>query len=207
LELPVETYKSLLSPELLEEFNKTGVFKDHYDGEGAVRKLNTWMWAGAIGFVAFLGLALLFFSLRSSRAEKRQFDAETELEKKKSIARVAASTAQKTSESKSPNIPANVNRGQNVSKKEVKINEQTRANITGVVANVKSLNLDENKISELTGGQKVDVDGLLDSGVLNAFVKDWVTEVNVEQTETGKFSKMTVDASLLFDDDKNSDDG
>lgn len=200
MELPVEPYKTLLPPELLEEFLKTGVIQEHYDSESAVSRLNTWMWAGVIGLVGLIGAILLYLSIRSARAERDQFDTETKTELKKVAARKAAATNARTLDRTTD--PKGIPKPPQLSKKETKITDQARANITGVVANVKSLNLDFEKIKEMTGEQKVDVEGLKDSGVINAFVQDWVTEVNIEQTQIGKFSKMTVDASLVFDEDK-----
>lgn len=196
-EQPIESYKLLLPNDLLDEFMKTGVIQEHYDAESAVNRLNTFIWAGVLALLATIGGLLLYFSLKSKAREDDVEIRRDRSDKKKAMNRqfqqhTNAQAEAGTPKASSPAAP----------KKDLKLSEQARANITGVVTNVKSLNFDLEKNKEITGAQKVDVEALQDSGVIEAFVKDWVTEVAVEQTDTGKFSKMTVDAVLLFDEDK-----
>lgn len=206
-EISIVPYESLLSPELRDEFLKTGVIRTAYDSEKGAQDLNRYIWSAVVGGILLIGIVLIILMIKSRGSEREAERLQTAMRKDRRQTPRAPSSTGAIAKPEFATGPAptvlpetkSIKRPE-MAKKEVKLNEGARANITGVVANVKSLNLDEKKIDELTGARRVDLAGLSDSGVINALVEDWVTEVKIEQTDKGKFSKMTVDASLVFDD-------
>ncbi len=86
---------------------------------------------------------------------------------------------------------------------EVHVTEKTRQEITGIIAGVKSVTgaqtVTKEQLEAIREGQK---EMLESSGVMDAFVEDFVSKVESEETKSGRFSKMTLEAGLIFDSEE-----
>lgn len=193
--VPIDSYQNLLSQELREEFLRTGIIQSEYDQGAALSRLNLLVWGGVILFFLMVVGGLFYISFRKKADSDSEFTSKNTGSNRKRPNAGSAAQAAKVGDQK-PNAPPVAPR------KDVKVSAQTRENITGIMSSVKSLSADEDRIQELTGSHRVDVDALEQSGVIQAFAEDLLSSVNIEETQQGKFSKMTVDASLLFDEDE-----
>ncbi|MBN8556043.1 MAG: hypothetical protein J0L93_11410, partial [Deltaproteobacteria bacterium] len=136
---------------------------------------------------------------KSKREEEEEAALRTSLfsRKEKKAAKPGEKTAEKSPEK---SVDAKVSNETGAIKRDVKITEKMRGEIDDIFKSVKSLNNDQPVTNE-TGS--VNIEALKDSGVIQAFAGSMVSEVTSEEFPEGKFSKMTLEASLLFDDDEN----
>jgi hypothetical protein len=187
----VALLETLLPPEMSAEFRKKGIIKDDYDHEADVSKLNFYLWGSLIFIFLAAGFGLFYLSSRSAKQEAEEAKLRTSVFAKK------AAPKAKSVEGKIPKESA-VPRETGALKKDVKITDKTRTEMDGIFSSVKSL-AEESPKSE-TGS--VDIEALNTSGVIEAFAQSMVSDVTSEESKYGKFSKMTLEASLLFDDDE-----
>jgi hypothetical protein len=84
------------------------------------------------------------------------------------------------------------------------ITSKTREEITGIISKVKSVTPTAPEVSpeELKAIRENQIQKLEDSGVVEALAGNLVSKVDTDTTAQGKFSKMTLEASLIFDDEE-----
>lgn len=80
---------------------------------------------------------------------------------------------------------------------ETQVTERTREQIQNVVSNVKSISLEERKTLE-PSKESIEAE-LKDSQIIQSLADTLVSQPHTDETEAGRFSKMMVDASLIFD--------
>lgn len=88
-----------------------------------------------------------------------------------------------------------------VAKRETKITEKTRQEMTNVITGVKSITSAQPR-PDLTPPEELQkaAEALQSSEVVSALAGTLVSEVATDQTETGKFSKLSLDGTMLFDE-------
>ena len=186
----IAALETLLPIEMSQDFRSRGIISDHYDSNVAMKNLNYSIWGG---IVAALGLIFggLFYLTRKSKKEEEEEEAlRTSLFSRKAEKK-AGKASEKSKESKNLNETGAI-------KRDVKITEKMRDEIDGIFNSVKSLS-EEQGVTSDTGS--VNIEALKDSGVIEAFAGSMVSEVTTEESPEGKFSKMTLEASLLFEED------
>jgi len=88
-----------------------------------------------------------------------------------------------------------------VVKKDVKVTQKTKEEMTGIISSVKSLtNSELNMPIKDPKKEAEEMQGLQDSEVLQALAETMISEVSTEESDKGKFSKLSLEASLLFDE-------
>ncbi len=85
---------------------------------------------------------------------------------------------------------------ENASIPEVFIHENTRVKIKQL------LDLMPSEPNQHVEPPKIDQDGLSSSGLIDAFSKDFVSEVEITNSPEGKLSRMMIQADMIFDSDQ-----
>lgn len=174
----------LLPQEMQDDFLRSGVLKANYDEKGAIDQLNLYIWGGIVAFILLIGGTLAYFIFH----QKKQEEHEAYLSSIRTKPRAPApSSGSATSKVVSP-------KQELTQKKDMHITEDTRNEISGIFQSITSVQSAEIKEEE------VDVDALHQSGVLEALAQTMISEVQTEDAKEGRFSKMTVEAALLFDE-------
>ena len=171
-------FEILLPPNLRDEFLKSGVLKTSRDDAAFLKKMTLifWVVAGLVVLGILMGLIWLIKRRGQEPVEEKKFS---------------------TNVSPTRKVAARASSGP---KKEVKITEKTREDISGIMeTGHKSITSaqprpDLSKVPEELGS------AIQDSEVVQALAGTMLTEVSTEQTETGKFSKLSIEAGLVFED-------
>ncbi len=183
---PLARYEVLLPFEMLEKFRKSGVIKQNYDRAGALRRLNFLIWGSIVFLLLVVAGVVGYIVFKKQSSEEERLLSLRQGPKRPQGQRAAGGE-----------FVSKTNSGVGF-KKETKITEKTREEISGIFSSVKSLT----GTQESPPAEEIDLEGLRQSGIVQALAQNLVTEVSVEEAQDGKFSKMTVEASLLFDDEK-----
>jgi hypothetical protein len=99
----------------------------------------------------------------------------------------------------SPNPSAGASAAVNVPRKEATVTPRMREEISELISRVRSIpeSVQQERTDESEKQQQI----LEESGVLQALAQTLVSEVEIDQTEQGKYSKLSIDALLLFDEE------
>ena len=169
----------LLPSAMQDEFKARGFIRTSYDQESVLKKFNQLIWGGLISLLLLAGIFLTVALFRKRNVDRVEL---VKVAKPKKVLDLKDKKA----------VPSEPQ------KKEVTITEKTREEMSDLIGNVKSVTR-EFKISK---EQKVDIEGLRDSGVIDALSEDWVSKVSSEDSPEGKFSKMMVSAELIFEEEE-----
>lgn len=173
---PTTELEILLPEDLKRDLSQIGVLRTTQDDAASLRTMNLIFWsvAGLVVVGLLGGLFVLF--LRSRREDD----------------------APKFSTKKTPKRMVPVQ--STAIKKEVKVTQKTKEQMSGIIASVKSLGAPEATTPATPEKQAEEIKALQDSEVLQALAETMISEVSVEETKDGKFSKLSLEASLIFDE-------
>jgi hypothetical protein len=182
---PTDHLTPLVAEDILDELRGLGYIKSLEDQQAILKKMTTVFWS-VVAVVVLLIAGFLFYVFKRSRAEDEA---------------KAFSTNKSLSEFK--RTATNANRSvdhslEAFSKRESVITDKTRKEITSVITGVKSLTGAQPRPANLDA--EPPAEPIENSEVVAALAQTLVTDVSSEQTDQGKYSKMTIDASLIFDE-------
>lgn len=184
----IETLRALLPPELENEFEQKGFFRLGGPKREPISILyDVLIWGSLIAVV--LGIAWYIF---------RRFRRETEKEEEEAFYASVKKTRivpSDTGSQKRPDIPLKAK-----AKKDAVVTEKTRDEIEGLFDNVSSLTQEMKRPDFAEEVSEEKMEELQESEVVKALAQTLLSDVKVEEKEGHKYSKLSMDASLLFDE-------
>lgn len=199
----VDRYRALLPEDLDHRLERDGVY--HLEGERVRRDFskfwNWFIWGGLL-LVILAGGA---FFLKQFFQKEHQQIAKKGRQKNEQVASTQANQAAETPREEKKETSG----GAPVPKKvEAVVTEKTREEMQDMFSSVRSLT-GEQKREEAWNEEELDQEArekLENSGILHSFAEALVSQVKIEESEYGKFSKMSVDASMLFEEGEKVDE-
>lgn len=180
----------LLDDDLKDQLGRMGILKNLADEAASLRRMNLIFWGGA-GLLGCLILAGFFWLLGRKRAEADLdapvFSTRASPQKKRAP---ESSPASAKGPVKAPAPEA--------FKPNTKVTEKTKSEMTGIIANVKSLTSEQPR--KMTPPTAEELQALNSSEVIEAIAQTMISDVSVEEAKEGKFAKMTIEAELIFDE-------
>lgn len=174
----------LLPEDIKFQLSKLGAIETAADQAASLRRMNIIFWSVAAFIVLAILGGLLWLFLRQRRDDEDEPKFSTRVSPKK----------------KGPGTEASKTTGE-TPRKDLVVTERTREQMKDVIAGVKSIPLPSKASEPVTAEQMND---LKESEVLSALAQTMISEVETEETDLGRFSKMTIEAQLIFDDEKKS---
>jgi hypothetical protein len=187
----IDSLRTLLPPELENDMQDKGVFLVR--GKKPPQKtpwMNYAVWALII---SVLGAGGFFFFMKMRANIKEQEAEEAAKERPKNRQRRPVVTSEQPMPSAAP-------RPQNQTG-EVKVTEKTRAEMDEMITGLNSLTQHMRRPDWAEKMKEEDEEQLKDSGVVKALAETLISEVQIKEAEDGKLSKMTLDGSLLFEEE------
>lgn len=180
--LSTEPYEILLPKALADDFIQRGLLTPKMDAQMAESKLSRIIWM-VVGGVLLLGAMVIGFILYRIRESENDSGSTVQSRRK------SGSKSPKPGSSPFP-------------KKETIVTEKTRENMTGLIGSVKSIQTSSDTGD--TSKDEINSKGLEESGLIQTMAQDMVSQVTSDGESHQKFSKMSLDASLIFDDEESA---
>ncbi|MDB5036564.1 MAG: hypothetical protein JWQ35_92 [Bacteriovoracaceae bacterium] len=159
-------------------------------------RLSSQVWWN-IGVFGILFACILFFVLRFNKKlikkdKSYEADSKIKIKKKGTPPPNVFQMVDGNSPKKVPNFSA---------PSEVKVTEKMSLQISDLISSIKTLPSVETLPVSEEDTQKKTLKALEDSGLMNAFAETMVSEPKVDPSDAGNYCKMSIDATLLFDDE------
>jgi len=169
----------LVSPDVLDELRSLGYVKNIKQEADWLKKLTVIFWSVlATAVVMIVGFVIYTFRKSRNQDDEGVF-----------------STNKRLSAFRRANLE---NSKEAFSKRESVITDKTRQEITSVISGVKSITGVQPRPPDFQS--LAEAEDFENSGVVTALAETMISNVSSEQTDQGKFSKMSLDASLVFDE-------
>ncbi len=178
----------LINVEIKNELVLAGVFQPVEADQSSLTVMSYVFWGSAfiVLLIVAISLGMMF------RKKQAEFDAEKEKLYERTTGGHRRSTVQPKADR--PDVPR--------LKKDVKVTDQTKSEMTDLISNVKTLTGTQARPdwTEAPAVQQEQIKALESSEVLQALAQTMLSEVTTENAPEGKFSKLSLDASLVFDE-------
>lgn len=179
----INALRILLPKDLDQKFEREGVYSlEAPKGSRLSVFWNVLIWGFIISLLC-LGAWVIYRQVRQneSQAQKEQEQADI------------ANTRQ--APRRTPSLPT-----EHRPQKAIVITEKTRERMQSMMSSVQSLTGEMKRPDDFQELEDEEFEKLKDSGVVRALAETLLSEVSIEQSPSGKYSKMTLDASLFFDE-------
>jgi len=184
---PIGTLRILLPPDLEKDMDRRGIFElDEIKTEKPLSALWSYLVFGLIGMV-LIGLGFFLFKRVRRQEDAEALEAFYATTKKTRI--VPTSTGEQAR-------PKNINRD---SESKVVLTEKTREEMETMMTSVSSLT-QEMKKPDFDAMSQEEEDELKESDIVKALASTLISEVSTKEKDGHKLSKMSLDASLVFDE-------
>jgi|GEM_PF-3602333 len=182
----IDALRTILPKKLEDEFQMAGVFQLQAVKDKGISPLWNYLIWGFV-FLALTGIVGGLFWLIRKKEKKEQEIAENRTSFRRPIAPIQKEKAAK------PLFPLQP-------KKESVITEKTREEIDQMISTVTSVT-SEMKRPDYQAMNEEEMEALKDTDLIRSLAQTLVSDVVSEDDPAGKYSKMTVDGSLIFDEE------